>query len=58
VPKEIIINAGRQPVEFDYLLQNSDFVSLHYRYTKKTKNMLGSREISLMKPTAYLINTA
>lgn len=58
VKKDTITNAGCQPVELDYLLQNSDFVSLHYRYTKETKNMLDSREISLMKPTAYLINTA
>jgi D-3-phosphoglycerate dehydrogenase len=58
VLKEIIIKAGCQPVELDYLLQNSDFVSLHYRYSEETKNILGSREISLMKPTTYLINTA
>ena len=58
VSKETIIKAGCQPVELDYLLQNSDFVSLHYRYSEETKNILGSREISLMKPTTYLINTA
>ncbi|MEX1350137.1 MAG: NAD(P)-dependent oxidoreductase, partial [Desulfobacterales bacterium] len=36
----------------------SDFISLHATVTDKASNMIDSREISLMKPTAYLINTA
>jgi len=48
-------------VEFsnlDYLLKNSDIVSLHVPLTKETKHLIGEREIKLMKKTAILINTA
>jgi phosphoglycerate dehydrogenase-like enzyme len=43
-------------VELDALLRASDFVSLHCRLEDRTRGMLGSRELALLKPTAYLIN--
>lgn len=49
--------AGAKKVELDELMRISDFVSIHARLTDKNKNMIGEREISLMKPTAYFINT-
>lgn len=42
----------------DGLLKTSDVVSVHCPLTKETHGMIGAREIALMKPTAYLINTA
>ena len=45
-------------VSLETLLANSDFVTLHIPLTEKTRNMLGEKEISLMKSSAYLINTA
>ena len=42
----------------DELLQISDFVSLHCRLTEQTKWLINERALSLMKPSAYLINTA
>lgn len=42
----------------DDLLRDSDVVSVHCPLTKETRGMIGAREIALMKPTAYLINTA
>lgn len=42
----------------DETLQNADYVSLHIPYTAQSKNMIGAHELALMKPTAYLINTA
>lgn len=42
----------------DELLAESDFVSLHTPYTPETRHQIGAREIALMKPTAYIINTA
>lgn len=45
-------------VDLDTLLKQSDFVTIHMRLTESTKHMLGKRELSLMKPTAYVINTA
>jgi D-3-phosphoglycerate dehydrogenase len=44
--------------DFDYLLENSDFVSLHVPLTAETKKLIGRRELSLMKSSAFLINTA
>jgi D-3-phosphoglycerate dehydrogenase len=42
----------------DDLLQRSDYVSLHVPATKETRHMIAKRELNLMKPSAYLINTA
>lgn len=44
--------------DLDYVLKNSDFVSLHVPLTEETKGMIGKRELSLMKSEAFLINTA
>ena len=40
------------------ILKESHVVSLHARLTDKTKHLIGSKELSLMKPTVFLINTA
>lgn len=40
------------------LLQQSDFVSIHVPYSSLTYHLIGERELQMMKPTAYLINTA
>ncbi len=45
-------------VNFKTLLQKSDFVSLHLPLTKETRGLIGKEELKLMKPTAFLINTA
>lgn len=49
---------GATYVSLDELLKESDFVSLHPNMTPETHHMIGERELSLMKPTAYLINTS
>lgn len=43
---------------FDTLLAQSDFVSIHARLVPETRHLFSDREFALMKPTAYLINTA
>ncbi len=58
VPAEVITRAGARPVTLDELLRQSDFVSLHCPLTVQTRNLIGARELSLMQPTAYLLNTA
>ena len=45
-------------VPLDELLQQSDFVSLHAPYTPATHHLIDTHALSLMKPTAMLINTA
>jgi phosphoglycerate dehydrogenase-like enzyme len=45
-------------VDLDSLLKQSDFVSLHLRLDPETEGIIGARELGLMKPAAYLVNTA
>lgn len=45
-------------VTFEELLKKSDFISLHAPLTDKTKNIINKESLSLMKKSAYLINTA
>lgn len=45
-------------VSLEELLRKSDFVSLHARLTGENAGLIGERELSWMKPSAYLINTA
>lgn len=47
-----------QRVELDQGLREADYVSLHTPLTPQTRHLIGPRELALMKPTAYLINTA
>jgi glyoxylate reductase len=42
----------------DELLKQADFVSLHSPLTADTRHQIGARELGLMKPTAFLVNTA
>ena len=45
-------------VDFQSLLQDSDFVSLNLPYTPEVHHLIGKQELGMMKRTAYLINTA
>ena len=45
-------------VDFQTLLQDSDFVSLNLPYTPEVHHFIGKPEFGMMKRTAYLINTA
>lgn len=42
----------------DEVLRESDYLSLHLPMTPATKHLIGAPQLALMKPTAYLINTA
>jgi glycerate dehydrogenase len=63
---EILIAArpgGAAPIPKDRLsvndlLQQADVVSLHCPLTPETKNLINDRSLALMKPTAFLVNTA
>jgi glyoxylate reductase len=43
---------------YDDLLREADFVTLHPQLGPDTRHLLGSRELGLMKKTAYVINTS
>jgi D-3-phosphoglycerate dehydrogenase len=58
VPEESITKFGAKRVELKELLAKSDYVSLHARLTPETEGIIGEEELKLMKPTAYLINSA
>jgi glyoxylate reductase len=47
-----------QYVDRDTLLKEADFLSIHVPLTPETKRFMSTREFSLMKPTAYIVNTA
>jgi glyoxylate reductase len=49
---------GARRVDFDTLLRESDFVSLHADLNDKTRGMIGREQFATMKRTAILINTA
>ncbi|HZS49988.1 MAG TPA: phosphoglycerate dehydrogenase [Bryobacterales bacterium] len=54
----VIAQLPVQMAERDEVIRQSDVVSLHLRLSPETKGFFGKREIGLMKPTAFLINTA
>lgn len=49
---------GLTYVTLDRLLAESDFVSIHAPQNPETHHLIGARELALMKPTAFLVNTA
>lgn len=62
-----ILYAGNKALETDFpaefvsketLLRESDFVSLHVPLNDRTRHMIGTAELNMMKKTAVLINTA
>jgi lactate dehydrogenase-like 2-hydroxyacid dehydrogenase len=49
---------GAKREELDVLLKESDYVTLHVFLDEKTRGMIGRRELSLMRESAYIINTS
>ena len=56
LPFDVVPQPGL--VDFETVLKESDVISLHVPLTPETKNMIGAKELKMMKPTAILINTA
>jgi phosphoglycerate dehydrogenase-like enzyme len=50
--------AGARAVGKDELFASADIVTVHTRLSDRTRGLVGAREIGLMKPTAYLVNTS
>ena len=49
---------GALLVSRDELLERSDIVTIHLRLSERTEGLIGARELGLMKPTAYIVNTS
>lgn len=50
--------AGAEYADKDDLLRRSDFVTIHLVLSARSRGLIGARELSLMKPSAFLINTS
>jgi phosphoglycerate dehydrogenase-like enzyme len=50
--------AGAALVTKEELLRQADFISIHLVLSERTRGLIGTRELALMKPTARLINTS
>lgn len=58
IPEQNFRDAGAQPVSRDMAISQADFLTIHTPLTEETRRMMGDRELAMMKPTAFLINTA
>src|SRR5688572_20109311 len=56
-PKQML-DAGVRPADKETLMRESDYVSLHAPLTEETHHMIDKHLLGLMRPSAYLINTA
>jgi len=58
VPPDVARELGAVYLPFEDLLRTSDFVSLHVPLLPQTHHLINAEALSLMKPTAVLINTS
>jgi len=55
---ELISRHGAEAISLDRLLAEADAISIHVPLSPETRNLIGDRELALMKATAFLINTS
>jgi phosphoglycerate dehydrogenase-like enzyme len=58
VRQEDVRDLGVEIVDLETVMRESDFVTVNTLLNARTRGLIGEREFGLMKPTAYLINTA
>jgi D-3-phosphoglycerate dehydrogenase len=58
IPESHVTALGGRWVGLHELLSESDFVTLHCPLSRETGRMIAEKELRLMKPSAYLVNTA
>ncbi len=58
LPPDRAAALGVRLLSLDDLLAQADFVSIHCPLNEATRGLIGRRELALMKPGAYLLNTA
>ncbi len=57
-PAEVERDLGAQYLEFDELLAEADFISIHVALTPETRHLFGAEQFSAMKPTSVIVNTS
>jgi glyoxylate reductase len=55
---DVAAGLGAHKVDFDTLLRQSDFVTMHTPLTEETRHLMSGPQFDRMKSSAYLINTA
>lgn len=58
IDQQFAREVGLIVTDLNTLLSSSDFVTLHVPLTEDTKHMINEQRLSLMKKSAYLINTS
>ncbi|HEY3115696.1 MAG TPA: NAD(P)-dependent oxidoreductase [Chloroflexota bacterium] len=58
IPEYRFLEAGAKPATLEEVLRQSDVVTVHVTLSKETRHLIGPKELSMMKPTAYFINTS
>ena len=58
VPEETIRDAGARPADFETVLRESDYISLHAPLLPETTGMISEQQFAMMKDTAIVINTS
>ena len=54
----VVQETGIEPVELDELFRSADFISVHVPLTPATRHLIDRDKLNLMKPHAYIINSA
>jgi D-3-phosphoglycerate dehydrogenase len=57
-PVERFHELGVSSVDLSTLMEESDYISVNCALTDETHHLVGEQEIALVKPTAYIVNTA
>ena len=58
ITQESVAPLGVKLVDMDTLFREADFLCINCPLSEETRKLVGARQFSLMKPTAYFINTA
>ncbi len=58
VSKERAAELGVELVDLDTVMRESDFVAVNTFLNQQTRGLVGAKQLALMKPTAFIINTA
>ena len=55
---EFVRSKGAEKVDFETVLKEADYISIHMPLTDKTRGIIDEKAFELMKPTAIIINTS